>query len=42
MYMYATFDLLQNEKFSSVKERVQKMLDVPEKEFEKVKSLHQF
>lgn len=27
----------QNEKFSSVKERVQKMLDVPDKEFEKYK-----
>lgn len=28
--------LFQNEKFSSVKDKIQKRLDVPEKEFEKV------
>jgi hypothetical protein len=37
MIVYNFF--LQNEPFSAVKERVQRKLDIPDKEFEKVRSL---
>lgn len=36
--MFLNVYLFQNEKFSSVKDRIQKRLDVPDKEFEKVRN----